>query len=309
MSLPKRVQAELQAAEALETQLQEQRQAAPPTVQTVAELAAPPAANEPPSAPQQTAAPPAPAPAPAKDYKQQYDTLKGMYSADVTALKRQLSEVTGQLATMAEQFQSMRQAQAAAPATAPSADPKDVENFGQDLIEMVQRYVEQRTTNVEDRVAALEASVNGVSQQAKVTQEQTFYATLTQLIPAWREINADQRWLAWLGEVDPVYGAPRQAALDGAFQRWDAPRVAAVFRAFVESLPATPPPESLADQVAPTSVASVAPTPAPPKQLLSEKFINNFYRDFGRGHYAGREAEARRIEAEIDQAVAEGRVR
>lgn len=307
MSLPKRVQAELQAAEALETQLQEQRAAAPGVVFSVADLiAAPSAPNEPPSEPQQVVVPepvPPSAPVPPKDdFEHKYRVLQGMYEADVKRLRTTVESIAGEL-------RQIKEKPAAPPAEATPADPKDIENFGADLIAMVQRYVEQRFVGVENRVIALEAQVNGVTQQTAVTAEQTFYASLDQLAPGWRDINTSERWLAWLNDVDPVYNVPRQAALDRAFGKKDAPQVATIFKEYAKTIPAAPAPSSLANQVAPSGVASVVPLAAPAKPIIAEKAITDFYRDLGQGRFRGREKEADAIEAEINAAVAEGRVR
>jgi hypothetical protein len=43
-------------------------------------------------------------------------------------------------------------------------------------------------------------------------------------------------------------------------------------------------------------------------QMVSSKFIQNFYADVMRGKYKGREADQARIESQINQAAAEGRV-
>lgn len=303
MSLPKRVQAELDAALALEGQMHEQMQQVAPAIQSVSDLVQP-AANEPPSEPQQAApVEPVAAPvAPKEDFEHKYRVLQGMYTADIKTLRTQLGDIVTEVRTL--------KAQPAAPATQPApVDPKDIENFGADLIEMVQRYAEQKMAGMESRLTALEQGMNGVTQQTALTAEQAFYATLDSLVPDWRAVNENPDWLAWLNEVDPVYDVPRQAALDRAFGKKNAPQVATIFKAYKATIPAIPAPSSLANQVAPSGAASVAPTAAPAKPFFSEKSITDFYRDLGQGRWKGRETEAAAIEAEINSAVAEGRVR
>ncbi len=309
MNLPKRVQAELQAAEALEAQLQGPGPANPQVVANAAELVPPPITNEPTSVQQQQPAPALePAAEPKEDFEHKYRVLQGMYSADVTAIKKQLAAITNQFQGVVRELNALK-ATREAPAQAPAVDPKDVENFGADIMEMVQRYIQRRVADLEGRMAAFEQTVNGVTRQTALTREQQFYATLDSLVPDWREVNVNERWLAWLAEVDPVYGAPRQAALDAAYSQMNAPQVANVFKAYKATIPPTPAPSSLANQVAPSSAASAVPVASPAKPFVSEKAINDFYRDLGRGAYAGRDAEAKAIEAEINSAVAEGRVR
>lgn len=302
MSLPKRVQAELEAAEALQAQMDQQALANAPQAIGISQVP-PPVPNEPPSANPPPPPAPVPPPPPKEDFEHKYKVLQGMYAADVKNLSKQLSELTSQ-------FQSFRETKAPAPEPVKATvDPKDVEAFGADLIEMVQRYAERQAAEVERRLTALEATVHGVAAQSAQTQEQTFYATLNRIVPDWRDINVDPRWLAWLGQRDPVYGAPRQAALDQAFSRLDAEHVASVFNAFVASLPAAPAPASLEDQVAPSSVSSTPPAAPAARPVITQKSITDFYNDVSRGRYVGRESEQARLEAEINAALAEGRVR
>ena len=122
-------------------------------------------------------------------------------------------------------------------------------------------------------------------------------------------MNASQRWLEWLSETDPVYGLPRQAALDSAFERLDAQRVVAIFKKYKDETKAKAAP-SLESQLTPASVGGSAPAPAAAgsKQLLSQKFVQNFYTDVAKGRYAQKPQEQERIEAEINLAAQEGRI-
>ena len=319
MALPKAIQREVDQASAIEHNLQQE--AANPAevfVENVEQLLTPPA----PSASQPPEPVPAPPPAPVEDWQQKYRSLQGIFAQKTAELQTQVRTTESQINQLQQQLTELAKLKDAKPKERAAADPKDVENFGSDLIEMVQRYAEkmygemstqfgQQAAALDARISALETQVTGVSQRADTTLEQQFYASLSGLVPDWEEINTDQQWLQWLSEVDSVYGAPRQAALDAAHQRKDVQRVAAVFKAFKASRPVKQQ-ESLANQVAPTSAAT--PAPASPstasKQILSAKFVEKFYRDMAQGKvYQGKDAEAARIEAEIDLAAAEGRIR
>lgn len=301
MSLPTRVQEQLQAAEALEQQEQAARAAAAQAAPTVslADLSA-----QPPTPPV-SATPPVPAvvppPVPKEDFEQKYKTLQGMYAADVKNLRAQVSQIT-------EMVQTLKTKEPERPLT-PATDPQDIVKFGEEMMEMVQRYVTGAVAAVTTRIEALERSVNGVSEKAALTAEQQFYALLDQLVPTWRQTNDDPRWLTWLGVKDDVYGVPRQAALDRAFSQGDAAQVAKVFNAFLASLPTIPAQETLDNQIVPDSAGNPAPPVQASKPILSERAITAFYNDVSRGKYAGRQAEQDALEAQINAAVAEGRVR
>lgn len=313
---PKAVQRQLAQAEAI---LASQAAVPQPTnvIDDVSQLQAPaapaPAPVATPAAPEVTPPPAAPA-TPPVDYEQKFKTLQGMFNAEVPRWQAQSKTLESENVALKEQIRALTEAtKAAKPEKAP-VDPKDAQEFGADVIEMVQRYAtashEALRQEFDARLRELEAAVNGVSKKAEVSLEQQFYATLTKLVPDWEAINTDERWLAWLSEKDPTFGVPRQAALSSAHQSGDAGRVAQVFNLFLSSLP-KPRQETLAEQAAPVSAGSapapVEATPAP-RQMLSQKFVQTFYRDVALGRYKGREAEVARVEAEINSAAAEGRI-
>jgi hypothetical protein len=318
MALPKAIQRQVDQAAAAEQNLQlVQAEPGPTVVENVAQLLQAPPAE---SANPLTAPAPATPPAPSEDWQQKYRSLQGIFAQKTGELQAQVKSYESQLSALQKQVADLAAHKEAKPAR-PTADPKDVESFGADMIDMVQRYAEQvfqrlasqfgqKVTEFEGRLAGLEQKVSGVSEKTDNTLEQQFYATLGGLVPDWEQINTDPRWLQWLGTVDPIYGAPRQAALDAAHQRLDAQRVASVFKAFKASLPAGRQ-DALAQQVAPSGAAGSVPAPAAQQQksVLSAKSVEKFYRDLAQGKYAGREAEAAKLEAEIDLAAAEGRIR
>lgn len=324
MALPKQVQAQLDAANrALEEANKPPAQpaAAPPDLATLAPepvATAPQATPEPP-------APPAPAPQPKADdektWEERYKALKGLYNQQVPELRQQVKELTGRLEEAIKRFDT---APAPAPQQppAPTADPQDIDAFGEDLVNMVKRTAErmyggaaramEATINtLTERVAQLEQTVKGTAETVTRTAEQTFFERLTELVPNWEEINADERFQAWCREIDPLYGVPRQHALNSAQQAMDADRAAAAFRAYIghQTTPPKPAAPPVDTQVSPRAVAS-APPPAPTnKPLITTQQVDMFYREVSQGKYRGRETEQQRIEALINDALAEGRIR
>lgn len=217
------------------------------------------------------------------------------------------------------ELEAMQAAQERAkPAQAPSMNPEDVERFGADLVEMVQRGAataidaaisrfESTAKTLETRVASLETALNGVSKRTDASLEDQFYATLEKLVPDWKQINDDEGFLAWLAEVDPVYGVQRQVGLSAAHQALRADHAANVFNAFKAQ---RKPRASPSDLAAPRSSGASTELAAPEAPtFVTTKDIQTFYHDVSRGAYKGREAEMMRREQEITQAVAENRVR
>jgi hypothetical protein len=220
---------------------------------------------------------------------------------------------------LVKQVETVKAAVPKEPVKGPEADPRDSAQFGEDMVEMVSRYAgkafEQMrdefgryAASLDERVKALEARVTGVSEQAAQSLEEVFYDALTKAVPDWRQVNQNERWLAWLSEEDDVYGMTRQQALNAAHSTLNAKRVAAIFSKFKTDVQSKQ--ETLDSQVAPQAGTASAPTPggAPTPKLFSQRAVQNFYLDMSKGRYRGREAEATRIEAEINLAAAEGRI-
>lgn len=310
--LPRQAQAQLDAANAaLEP-------ATPPTPAPVEPPIEPqiPQPPEPPavelSLPQPTVQ--APATPPTENWEHKYRVLQGMFNQQNNQLKQ-----------LSSQVQELARPQAPAPTPAPTAaprpatDPKDVEAFGLDMVSMVQRICEQvfagaapviegRFQQIEAQVSQLQQAIQGTSQTVAATAEEMFFERLNQLAPEWQRLNIDPAFLAWSNEPDPIYGAPRLAALTDAQSKGDATRAAAVFKAFLATLPPPAPPAPVPSPT-PRSAAG-APPAGPPaaKPLISQKEVADFYTDVRRGVYRGNLPLQQQKEAEYNAALAEGRI-
>ena len=313
MTLPQQVQAQLDHAESILTQINAPAAAAEPPVPPPAEAVT---GSETP-APAETAAPasqPAAPKAPAPDsWEHKYKTLQGIHNSHVRDLKSRSEALEQQVADLTAELN-------AKPAEKPevSLDPKDAEVFGADMVDMVQRVAEamfgQAAKSFDARIAAIEQRLEGTSREVSRTAEEVFYDRLGTAVPDYETLNEDPGFLAWLGEVDPVYGAPRQAALTAAAGAMDVARVARIFLTYKNlqnpaSASQTPSAsQQLERQVAPPTVNAPQPRQQGGKPLITEAEVQSFYNDMRQGKYRGREDEAVRAEAIINAAMAEGRI-
>lgn len=309
MPLPKSVQRDLERAEAIQQSLSQ-----PPVAQPLAPLLEPPLVEAPLvaiAAPVVAAVPTPPAEDKAAYWENRAKSVMGMMQTEIPALRNTIK-------SMETEIQTLKSHKPPQETPKPTVDPKDVEAFGAEMIEMVQRYaertfasiaaqVDEKLNAMESRMASLEQGVSAVSTSTAVTQESQFFAALDRLVPQWETVNTDPRWLSWLAEVDPIYGQSRQTALDYARTNFDAQRTANIFNSFIASI--TPP--SLASLVAPTTTAAPAPTmtPGPQRRIYTQREYQVFYNDLAKGRYRGREAEAHAIEAELNLAQSENRIR
>ncbi len=316
MALPRSIQAQVEQANATLEAINKPAEPPPETPQAAPPAEQPPEVTQ--AAPEPTVSEPPAQTQPQPDvWEHKYKTLQGLFNREVPALQSQVKDLKTQLEMAVAKLNEAAEAKKPSEQQ-PVADPRDVENFGSDLVEMVQRTAERlfgraasdiqgQAARFEQRLAQIEKALQGTTQTVAMTAEQSFFDRLAKLVPDWEQINANQAFLAWLGEVDPVYGQPRQVALDGAQQALNADRAAAVFKAFAATQPQAAKPSAVEKQVSPKGAASAAPAPNS-KPVLTQKQIVDFYNAKRRGEYRGQEAEAQRIEQMINLAIAEGRV-
>ena len=315
-ALPPSVQRQLDEAAALEAQLY----GSAPTPEVVNTDAPQPAET-----PQPTPAEPAPVEQPApqpeeETFRQRYNVLQHKYNAEVPRLHAQLREAVANITQLTAEVQRLQQATAQQPTSVPQ-DEEDTERFGEDLMAAIdrratalaQQMLQSRDGEITQYIRSLETKLENVGERVVQTDQERFYAALAQRVPQWESINGNQAWLAWLSEVDPVYGQPRQAALDAAAHALDANRVAAIFNAFYELT--SKPVDAKAKETARKQLErQIAPQPASasaPSQAAGEHWTQADYeRAYDpRIHRQVGPEKAAQMMAEADKALAEGRVR
>lgn len=261
-------------------------------------------------------------------FEQRYRTLQGMYNADTGRLRSENQQLAGRLAQLEQLLASLSATPAPAQGQAVErlVSEKDVEEYG-DSIEVMRRVSREEVSAANRRIAELEQMlrqvqtnviprVEHVAQRQAATAEQSFWSELSSMVPAWRDINANQDFHKWLLETDPLTGLTRQTYLEDAQRNLDARRVAAFFTTWDgangQSVAAQPNRSAsgsqLERQVAPgRSRGGNAPTGNTPK-TYSAQDIAKFFDDVRRGLYKGKEAERDRIERDIFAAQRENRI-
>ena len=258
-------------------------------------------------------------------YEKRYKTLQGMYNADTVRLRTENQQLNQRLTQMEQLFSTL----SASPAPAASADrklitDKDVEEYG-DSIEVMRRVSEESLTARDNKIAELEhmirqmqvsvlPRVEQVAQKQALSSEQSFWAELSAAVPNWKDINADQGFLDWLMEVDPLTGVTRQNYLEDAQRSMDVYRVANFFNAWQGNVgqQVAQPPRSAASeldrQVAPGRSRNGSGPAGQQAKTYSREDISKFFDDVRKGIYRGKEAERDRIERDIFAAQRENRI-
>lgn len=312
MSLPASIQAQIDQADAIQAHLNAEQNGT--TVQDDAQDDAQGAAAH-----QDTSAPPQAAPqaAPNQDsqWEQRYKTMLGKYEAEVPRMAAELRETRAQLQATMAQLNAQQEARQQETKQQPLVTQQDVDTFGADLLDVVDRKAQEvadkKVAALTQHVKELEAMLGHTHQRQELSADELFYAKLGALVSDYKTINADQRWLDWLAETDPLTGKTRQDYLNAAAGARDANRVATIFNAFKQALPPVQktPQQELQSQVAPSrSRGAGAPATDPSaKKVWSSKEITDFYTKVRMREIS--EADAARIESDINQAMVEGRIR
>jgi hypothetical protein len=268
-----------------------------------------------------------PASSEGENFEHKYHSLKGRYDKDQETI-RQLQSSVSQLSSEVTRIASAQPAPVARtrentfkPLTAEERDA-----FGEDFIDVSARAARERLdpelAELRDTVASLQQRLETVADTTGRTAVQTMNDTLTKELPNWREINRDQKFLAWLALPDPYSGVIRMNMMRQAHQQSDAQRVLRFFNGFLTdeaaSAPAPAPKtnptegkvplETLAAPGRAKAPAASVTTPPGEKETISRAQIAIFYRLVNRGHYVGNEAEKERLERMIFEAEHEGRI-
>lgn len=250
-------------------------------------------------------------------YKQRYLTLQGIYNAEVPQLRQEVAYLQGQIGELSGRLQEAMRAAQAAPTSeqgAPSVDMNQItQDYGPELAKLLSQQ-QQTIAELRGQIGQLVQGQQQNQQAHQMTAEQIFWRDLQGLVPDYQALNSDPGFLGWLNEMDPYTGATKFDLLRHAQQQMDARRVSVFFNGYKAQIvpPAASPPapsnSSKLEQMVtpPTSAATSAPQEKP---LYTQAQVQQFYTEAATGKYRGRDAEYEKLDRDITQAMAEGRIR
>lgn len=313
MALPRQVEQQLKEAEELEQRLQ-----APVVDEQTDEVAANP--PDTPVTPEVEPTQPAEQPVHDDVWEQKYRTLQSKYDIEVPRLHGQLKDLSASLQAV-QQMLAEQQAVPAEPEHGKLVTDKDVESFGEDLIDLQRRVAREVASEYDAALDSLRRENQVLREQMVQTGNQvstmSFDQRLSADIPDFSQINADPRWFAWLDQVDPLLRAPRRVLAQQAFDAGDSSAMAHYVRLFKQSVAPQAEPDSrqvnrraeLERQVTPSRNASSAPTGQQNAQTYSTSDISAGFLKVSKLNSQQKYDEAAKLEAELSAAYVEGRVR
>lgn len=200
---------------------------------------------------------------------------------------------------------------------------EDIDVLGEGTVTSVQKAINQAvgaaTQPLQSELLAMKkAERDRLRQAAEVNRSQaydSFTGRLQQLVPDYAGINVDQNFIKWLKQPSPYSGVARMTHFHQAEQAGDVERVAQFFVEYKQMMNAGQ--QHLEQSVTPTGQGgggaaprtNIPPQQNPGEKIFSMAFINQFYDDDIAGKYKGREALRDKLDAEIDLALQQGRVR
>lgn len=202
-------------------------------------------------------------------------TVEGIARAQ--ARKDAEKEFKSQIEQLQQQIAELKKAQqSAAPAQFDLSgflSDKEIEdlNLDKDHLKVISRIAQKASQDaveraveqlVSEKLAPVEQKVKANEEDNQRRREQLFWGAIDTAVPEWSNINSDERFLVWLGEVDPLIGAQRQALLTAAQESLDAQRVIAIFKAFLGTISKPNPQAAVPAQKAAPAPEPVASTPA-----------------------------------------------
>lgn len=246
-------------------------------------------------------------PAPASDQVDWEKRFKGMKKAHDKTVTELRNDKDGLLARI-EALESKPEIPDTPAVQAPTFTQAEIEEYGQDFLDMVTRVAEAKSAgsaDVASELKELKGKFDDIAQSQVRNREDEFYDFLNKAIPDWETINEDENFHAWLAEEMPLTGRQRQLFLSDAQKKFDARTVASFFRSWkgrsgdVSHYPDT------------TTTSNVLPTDGEEdgNVILSKQAVRQFYDDCKLGKYKGQDELKRQIEMKIFRATSEGRVR
>lgn len=238
------------------------------------------------------------------DWEKRFKGMKKSHDTTVVGLRNENEQLTGKVSELEN---LLEKAQDSAPAVQePTFTDAEVEEYGQDFLDMVSRVanrVGKTGSGVAEELATLKNQFDGIVENQARSAEDQFYADLEAAVPDWEKINESDEFKEWLAELMPMTGQERQVFLAKAHAQYDVSTVISFFTSWKGE-----------------SVVSYSPDTTTSSNEFEEGFgedtrvftaseIQRFYDDKKLGRYRGKEEEARQIELKIFKAQQENRIR
>lgn len=245
------------------------------------------------------------------DWQHKYAVLQGKYNKEIPQLQNQVKYLMGELEKSKETKED-----APAPQIAPTINPKDYEEYGEEFVKLANiiNNLTSENESLKGQLTSVSNTQTNIQENQQQSSVKAFYAELNRLCPAWEKINVDPNFLSWLAQSADQFGQKtRQDYLDDATQQGDAVGVATIFNSFKDKYYSSKRPvnkPTLEEQAPPKTQSAEVRTGKTNKQakVWTGDDIKKFYSDKAMGKYKHNPDVAKKLEADLFKAQQEGRI-
>jgi len=243
-------------------------------------------------------------------WKQKYNTLKGMYDAEVPRYTAQIRELKRDLQDLQSNIESLKQSPVVDQKVG-DINPDDFEEYGEDMKKLVQQVssLMRNVNKLQDENTKLKKEVTSVAKASHDMSYNDFLKQVRQQVPQFNEQDVDPEFLQWidsrnidLNKVAKDRNVKKAveiysdyAKLSGKYQT-DPPKEEEVDRSKSDRVK---------QQVAPPR-SRPAPVEEKGKKQWTRADVDQVYKDIIKGKYT--EQEAFKLKQQIFKAQSDGRI-
>jgi len=312
-ALPKAVQAQLDAAAAIEAEMAAASAPEQGNPEPVVEVQEAPVQPEPTEVQETQVA----HTAPEVDWEQRFKVIEGKYRAEIPRLSDENRELR---ARFDEAVKALEDANKPKPQESKLVTDADVEAFGSDLVDMVRRASREEfetlsrkfSAELEARFGAVTEKVQRTEQAVAKTAEDKFWEKVLSEHADFDVVNNDPHWFEFLDTRIPGSRFTRRALATDAIEARDAVALNEQLKAFKDTYAVpvakpTKPKPNLNSQVAPNTSSVSSPSADPTGRIWSAQEYQAALDHRNLQRMSREDYDA--LVAEADTAYAEGRVR
>lgn len=245
------------------------------------------------------------------EIQHKYDVLQGKYNAETKRLSDMLATAMAEIETLKVQIATNKPDASHEP-----SDNADIDTLKEEYPALYKSFLalarQEIKSEIGNAIKGTESKVNDILKSTEIDKRNTYYTSLSRLVPGYEQINSHPVFLKWLDEpVNDLSPAKRREFLTAAFNNYDPEGTAKFFNAFIKEKGIRPRAKTtVSDQIAPDTSGNVTRVNQAQQQSgWTRAKISKFYQDKQAGLLNGTEAEIAKTEASIFQAVREGKVK
>lgn len=249
------------------------------------------------------------------DWKLRFTNYKANADREIANLRNGMGQLQAQLQAAVKQLEEVKQAKdrensRVLPPELLSEDEREM--LGEENLAIVAKVADAKA---QAKVTAMEGTIKRLEEQLAfyAGREQqrdqraavkTLEEKMTEAYDGWKKVDNDPAFAAWMSEVDPLTGKPRDYLFKAAQRSGDVERMADFYRKYGEGKGARDPRQNLL-----TPAGRPGVNEPQGGRVWSQRDVAEFYAKIRRGEFRGREAERQALEADLFAAQREGRVR